>query len=231
MYKNLFRYFKNCSVTFSALLIVIATIPSIAAAAGSNISENLKSAPVQRAKAITPLPDQARQYLIERDGELAVVWLFFTDKQIFTNEQFDDAANRVALSDHVLARRNKVDRSQVLFADIPVATSYIEEVVNLGGKLRRASRWLNAASFEIPTNLLSQISELQFVASLRPVAYLTAVRSDQTEIKAPAPDATAQSVEDLNYGSSFNQLNQIKRKTDRKASGPVSRGQREKTVT
>jgi hypothetical protein len=137
------------------------------------------------------------------------VWVFFTDKAVLNKAEFDRAAASVTLTDRAARRRAKVGLDHVVFADLPVTTHYIETIEDLGANHRRNSRWLNAATFELPERLLESISRLPFVAEIRPIATYRRgpeveieSRPDRIEPPLSGPDA-------LDYGLSVFQLEQI----------------------
>jgi PKD repeat protein len=161
-------------------------------------------------KDANPVSSSTREYFAKRGGELIKVWLFFTDKGITDQAGFNQLAGEVQISDKVLKRREKVDRDRVVFADLPVYSSYIEEMLDRGATLRRTSRWLNAASFEIAANRLDEYAALPFVARIKPMFGFKRFEPEISEIDQSLPDAArSQSAETLDYGSSLNQLQQI----------------------
>jgi PKD repeat protein len=192
------------------LVILTLTILFASSAAFGSVQVGLRSAPVTLNKPTQYITDIARDFLIERDGDTATVWVFFTDKAVFDRSEFRQAASSVQLTERALKRRAKVGRDQILFTDLPVSRQYIDEVVELGASFRRTSRWLNAASFEIPMIQLDAVGSLPFVAYLKPVIrYQTALPVDFDPNYRPLPPPVAQSPDALTYGGSLTQLNQI----------------------
>ncbi|MCX6831118.1 MAG: hypothetical protein NT028_03165 [candidate division Zixibacteria bacterium] len=104
----------------------------------------------------------------QENGEVKV-WVFFTDKGVYTKGQFESAtlAARETLTPRALARRAKHGINTIEFADLPVNQHYVDLVVNAGGKLRWASRWLNAASFEVDQAALDLIGKFPFVERIK----------------------------------------------------------------
>ncbi|MBU8934300.1 MAG: S8 family serine peptidase [candidate division Zixibacteria bacterium] len=143
------------------------------------------------------------------NAESARVWVFFTDKGVFTKQEFDNQATSITVPERSLKRRAKVNKDIVVFADLPVVQEYIDQVILTGGELRHISRWLNAASFDIPTTKLADVASLPHVAELRSVAgykrkpvEIGQIRFDDIDQKSLSPDA-------LNYGGAAAQLEQI----------------------
>jgi len=190
---------------FLAILIVaiIATSPLLSA---ENV---LKSSPVFSGKEANNIIDVVKTYLAPRATEGKVkIWAFFTDKNVFNQTEFDQLAATVVLTDAARNRRAKMGREQITFADLPVFQGYIDDIKALGGHLRRVSRWLNAASFEIPLEDLDAVSRLEFVSKVRPVAsYHTETTIPGTPEDNLLKNAHPEYV--LNYGDSYGQLNQI----------------------
>lgn len=157
-----------------------------------------------------PVIDEAsRAYLTRENSENLKIWVFFTDKQVFTSADFDRKATDIKIDEKTMARRTKVGRDEILFLDLPVAGEYINSVVSKGARLRRISRWLNAASFEIPANLLAEIEALPFVAQIRPMAGFK--KDYPSSAKSHPPESQGvESTTALNYGNSSGQLTQIK---------------------
>jgi subtilisin family serine protease len=196
--------------TRSILTILVAiafafVLPPQLTGATSTLSEN----PVVREKAAQVLTDRVRQYLEDRDGDTVKVWVFFTDKQVYSKSDFQSLASSVTISERALRRRAKVGMDKVVFADLPVSQSYADRITGVGAKLRRVSKWLNAASFEVSRDLLDEIADLPFVASVKPViGYKKEYPVEQEDVRLPVPPES-QAVDALSYGESYGQLNQI----------------------
>ncbi|MFH1687246.1 MAG: S8 family serine peptidase [bacterium] len=149
------------------------------------------------------------QSLQKRDGERIKVWVFFTDKGIFTKEQLQTRAASMSLTDRSARRRAKVGRDRIMPADIRVNVEYIESITNLGAQHRRSSRWLNAASFEISPGQLSAIEELPFVAEIRPLVVFRRPLAEASEVRFDDIRPSVLSPDVLNYGISADQLYQM----------------------
>jgi subtilisin family serine protease len=142
--------------------------------------------------------------------EKVKVWVFFTDKGFVDAKSFQAAIARAVneLTPRAAQRRAKIrEESLVDFHDLPVNQAYIDRVADLNAKLRHRSRWLNAASFEVPVSQVAVISELSFVRSIKPVL---AGKRKPVRIEAP-PDQPLEGKGpvDLNYGASYGQLQQL----------------------
>jgi serine protease AprX len=189
------------------VLAFLAASPRANAQTPSRVSTALMDRAVTTAKATEVLPDRARSFLIRRDGDTVRAWVFFTDKGITSTSDFDRLAARVVLSERALKRRTKVDLDKVVFADLPVSDTYVSRISSLGAVPRRTSRWLNAATFEIPAGKLDEIAALPFVSEIRPMMVFTnpILEPDDSTITR-APELTPAGDQ---YGPSVAQLVQI----------------------
>lgn len=171
----------------------------------------LVSRPVSIAKETTNEIEVVKSFLAGRmTGDRVKVWLFFTDKAISDDAQFAKAAAVVRLNEHGRARRAKVGLDKVTFGDLPVSGDYINEVIQAGGKLRRISRWLNAASFEIAFDKIDVLNNFPFVAKIRPVAVFTGAEDKIESMITEGPTTGFLSPAALDYGANcIGQLNQI----------------------
>ena len=196
--------------SFLTLCIIAAVFSFVPAeAASERVSPYLVEEAVVIPRAESPLSSATRTALIVRDGEVVKVWVYFTDKGFTDNDRFREKAASVSFTDRAMQRRAKVGLDHIVFADLPVNNEYINSISSLGGKLRRESRWLNAASFEVPVEALDAVQALGFVTRVRPVVTgkhrpleAQSVRPDDLPNQSLAADV-------LNYGSSANQLTMI----------------------
>ena len=178
-------------------------------ASGGDLSMTaLHPGPVVLEKPRQTLTENARSFLSRQKLEKVKVWVFFTDKGVFSRRDFQSAADQVAIGDHSRRRRAKVGRETPVFADLAVRHEYVDRITRRGATLRRLSRWLNAASFEIELRLLDEIAHLPFVSKIEPVAgFRPRIEIGETEIVPPKLSPAGQDV--LDYGSSWTQVNMI----------------------
>lgn len=160
----------------------------------------------------TPIiSEKFKQFLSQKKPEeKAKVWVFFTDKGIFDPEKYQSALTQAAnaLTERAARRRAKTMKPDLVdFRDLPVDHTYVNEILKCQAKLRQRSRWLNAASFEIPVSRLSQVSKLRFVRSIKPV--LGGKRKPVPPQEPPLKPDKSQSKFNLNYGVSYAQLQQL----------------------
>ncbi|MBU0983940.1 MAG: S8 family serine peptidase [candidate division Zixibacteria bacterium] len=177
-------------------------------ASPSPMAADLDAGPILRPKATEVISERAQSFLQDRDGEVVKIWVFFTDKGVFDKSGFERAAASVTLTERALRRRAKVGKDHVVFADLPVATSYVDQIVAMGGSHRRSSRWLNAASFDIPAAQLESLADLPFVAQVKPLVQYRKPEvideGDRGVIRNPSGTNDA-----FDYGLSQSQLQQI----------------------
>ena len=188
--------------------ILILLVSSLAASSTEYTQQVLSSSPAVRQKTSVQLSTGTLRALEARDGEAVKVWVFFTDKGMRSQTAFAQKAALVELTERAMRRRAKVDHDRVLFVDIPVEQTYIDRITALGAKHRRSSRWLNAATFEIPTDQLQTVSALPFVARIKPMQIFHRDLPAQEPIKYEAPSG-ALAPDVLNYGTAASQLTQI----------------------
>jgi len=139
------------------------------------------------------------------------VWVYFTDKGIFTTNDYKSATISAEknLNPQTRWRRAKVNRENADFSDIPVCQDYVSKVLLYGAKLRTTSKWLNAISVSIPVDSLHLLAQLKFIYKidlvlkfkLNPEISESQIPADRSK-KTFAPST-------LNYGESYDQLKQI----------------------
>lgn len=139
------------------------------------------------------------------------VWIYFTDKCVFSMNEYYAAINSAekCLNPRTGWRRAKVNRENADFSDIPVCREYISKVLLYGAKLRTTSKWLNAISVNIPVNSLQALAQLEFIYKIDLVLKL---KSDPETGKSHIPTGLSKDIfspTTLNYGESYDQLNQI----------------------
>lgn len=153
------------------------------------------------------------------------VWVYFTDRTGAEHEPGALAAARDRLTARSLDRRaRRGTMPGVVAGDLPVHEPYLRALVARGARLRGASRWLNAASVEIPPRLAPELARLPFVARgtlvptgkpMRPVPEIeTEPVPEATDHRAaPGPNVASGSAsspgDQAYYGGSFRQLDMM----------------------
>jgi serine protease AprX len=142
----------------------------------------------------------------QRSDEKMKIWIFFTDKGIFSLEHLEEALNRAEtnLTERARKRRLKTMHEGALvdFTDLPVHEAYINNVLDLSVKHRATSRWLNAISVETAAEQISVIAEFDFVHSIKPVAQFQ-------RNEPPFHKGHTETRDSLDYGPSYDQLEQL----------------------
>lgn len=136
------------------------------------------------------------------------VWVFFTDKGIFSNDIYNEELLRAeALMTEASRARRAVARgvdNMVDFLDLPVNSRYVDDIAASGAKIRHILRWFNAVTVDASPSQIEAISSLDFVRFIKKVA--TSKTNLPDGISPIPPDMTMVS---LDYGPSYGQLNQI----------------------
>ncbi len=145
-------------------------------------------------------------------AEEVKLWVFFTDKGIFTQDDYRRALAEAerGLSDRARRRRLRGRRGSdiVSFCDIPVHQPYVDRIRRLGVDVVTVSRWLNGVSVRAPVRLVPEIEQLSFVREMRKVAVYRKQR--YTSVEKGARFAPPRRVpEYIDYGFSELQLEQL----------------------
>ncbi|MBU0740889.1 S8 family serine peptidase [bacterium] len=156
----------------------------------------------------------------DADGRLAV-WVYFRDKGL-DGPSLAAALNRAEddLSDRAARRRAKMTTVKgarlVDATDLPLHRPYLDAVSATGARLRRESRWLNAASFGATPAEIDDIARLPQVAK---VDLVNMFRRDEVpvrpedvasrEARNAELQATGADRWDLAYGGTLAELEQI----------------------
>ncbi|UCD93942.1 MAG: S8 family serine peptidase, partial [Candidatus Zixiibacteriota bacterium] len=153
--------------------------------------------------------EATQSYFDKHKPEKAKIWVFFTDKGVFDDRDFRDAAKKIALNEHALKRRAKVGKDRPVFADLPVRQEYVDQIIKRGAQVRRLSRWLNAASFEMELRLIGEIARLPFVYKIQPVAGFKSPIDVESPPQTRPPKFSPTEADALDYGSSWTQVSMI----------------------
>jgi len=139
-----------------------------------------------------------------------IIWVFFTDKGIFSEEAYKVVLEEIPnyFSERALARR-QLRGVEFDFHDLPVCREYLESIQELGCHLRTVSRYLNSASFKANKNQIEAISKLPFVAFISPVRIFKKPLPEAVTLPGVKKIEELLEAEQFNYGNSFEQLSQI----------------------
>ncbi len=148
---------------------------------------------------------------VDKD-EIIKIWIYFKDKGNISQVSFQQklAEARLNLKDHCLWRRLKVRSPENLVdaSDLPLFPPYKEKVKSLVSRIRTASRWLNALSAEASLAQILSLERLEFVRKIDLV--LSFQRNDSFSASPMKSfEGDQNSAEDIRYGPSFSQLEQI----------------------
>lgn len=147
--------------------------------------------------------------------ESLAVWVYFRERDLTPDERriaLEVAA--AALPERTLHRRAKVldtGRSAVDDRDLPVTAAYLDRVAGTGARLRHVSRWLNAASFDVPRDRVAAVAGLDCVDRLERVArgHRAAIPTPVRDEAGPAPRPTSKTAAwTLDYGENLDAMEQ-----------------------
>jgi len=149
------------------------------------------------------------QLNIKSTNDTHKVWIFFKDKG--TNIKSKLQTSKVALTQASIKRRKKLFKNEdyVTYYDIPIETSYINQITPFITKIRHQSKWLNAISAEVNGTQLKSIAALSFVKSIDIVRVRKYGKELSTSDSKPSIESTKNTAYTLNYGISITQLEQI----------------------
>ena len=143
-------------------------------------------------------------------SETLKVWILFADKGILTASDRHRALERYQAQMSNRAKRRREYRMPLSgpdFTDLPIEPRYIEAVLQLGGKLRSKSRWLNGIGIEATTQKIREIARLPCVRAINPIRqYIAISEFPVTGSLAPGAPSLVQS---LDYGNAKGQITQI----------------------
>jgi subtilisin family serine protease len=143
------------------------------------------------------------------DGGVAV-WVFFADKGVGTEADYQVAIERVAASydERAIARRRLRRTASGMFdeRDLPVVQAYIDAVTATGARRRTVARWLNGVSVYATDEEIRTIAGLPFVCRIQPVRRVTTISLTPSATRTGKAGSDNESF----YGQSESQLLQIR---------------------
>jgi serine protease AprX len=149
---------------------------------------------------------------VSNDSKL-LVWIFFKDKGESLEKLYSVPRNVV--SELSLKRREKMQEKSSLidFTDLPVCTDYISKLKAEGFEIKQISKWFNGVSGYITKGEFDKITGLPFVDKAD-IVYQLKKKPEITGQKLNLnykinPNSKPTGVKALDYGPSFDQLNQI----------------------
>ncbi len=102
-------------------------------------------------------------------------WVSFIDKgewELLDGKELFLAGIENGVTEASLERRRIEgigEENLITILDLPVETSYLNAVENIGAEIRVTSRWFNCASVEASHEMVDKISNLPFVTEVKPV--------------------------------------------------------------
>ncbi len=147
-----------------------------------------------------------------RADEPVYAWIYLTDKAGNENLALGPPTNLV--SERSLQRRSKVRRPESLvdYDDIPISSTYVNQIRAVVQRVRQRSRWFNAVSVIATRQQLARVEEFKFVKALDLMARFRKNQTEEpisaiSELKSESVQPTG--IHTLDYGASFGQNNQI----------------------
>ena len=129
-----------------------------------------------------------------RRGKEYRVWVYFDKKDKSKVTKLDPAA---------IKRRVKHNIFTATKYDYNIQEEYIRKLVEVGAEIKNQSRWLNAVSLIVDSNELELIQKLSFVKKIE------SVRQHKKKKAIQTVENQILVSRDIDYGSSFNQIEQI----------------------
>ena len=137
-------------------------------------------------------PGAARRLDALGAGSRAVLWVFFTDKDLRDRGDFARsvraAGNGVTDKARVRRARETGGRFVPDYYDVPVPSAYVDGVAATGARVRHASKWLNAVSVEADRGEAARIAALPYVRRVAPARESRRVKALS---EGPAPPRSA----------------------------------------
>jgi serine protease AprX len=157
------------------------------------------------------MSQKLKQQLTRDSGSTVYpVWIYFSDKGPALEQKLIQAEQ--SLLPKALARRSRqpfANQRLVDETDLPLYKDYLKVVKNYVVRIRQKSRWMNALSVEVTKAGLDQLINLPFIKKIDLVFIATAplpIPEISSEVRSSSPPSN---VEQLNYGLSYAQNNQI----------------------
>ena len=152
----------------------------------------------------------APRYAAMSNSDKEIVFVTLRDKGNFT--QVNQADARSLVSERSLKRRSAVRGTARLIdeSDYPLEKSYVQTIENLGVQIRHQLKWFNAVSMVATKSQIDAMRNFSFVKEIEIVGRWKKRKEDET----PQPvskniGARLMTSNQLNYGPSFAQVNQI----------------------
>lgn len=143
-------------------------------------------------------------------NDQAIVWVYLADKG--DNEALRFSVPSTVVSERSLKRRAKVRTADALvdYSDLPVEQSYVNQIASRVIRIRQQSKWFNSISVVATKAQIAGLEALPIVKQIELLARFPRNRSEsEVESAVEEPGVVPASINALNYGGSFTQVNQI----------------------
>ncbi len=145
------------------------------------------------------------------DSEKVKVWIYFTDKGIYSQSEYNSALDQAksALTERAIKRRSKVRGENIVdFRDIPINPDYVRQVTAMGAELKHKIKWLNSISAYVFAADIDDIAPLPFVRRIEKVKSF-AKNDNRFEPGQSLERPAGANGFIYDYGPSFDQLVQV----------------------
>jgi serine protease AprX len=195
-----------------ALVVAAATLAMCAIIPDQSADATL--ARVGQPQIVTAEITPSLERLFLDDPSVHRVWVFFTDKGINTQRDYDAAIDELlrtynprAIQRRQMRGRNAQRNGRVFDErDFPLVPAYLDAVAGTGVKMRHETTWLNAVSVEADWQQVQALAKLPCVAKLQPVNRSRRIEPINSQ---PSPQPSVSDRGGLDYGRSTEQLNEM----------------------
>ncbi len=135
--------------------------------------------------------------------------VYFKDKGVTSGQTLNKTSALYkeamsSLTERAIERRRKTMGDNIIsYDDLPIENEYINKLNSLGIEIVHKLTWFNAVSAYLDDSQLAKVKEFTFVSKVEPVKVM---KFKKAEVEGSGIQKS-NSVSDLNYGSSFTQLN------------------------
>ena len=148
------------------------------------------------------------------DNDSVLVWVFFKDKGKSLSKYYEDPT--LVVSEASLVRRSHVIKSGSLIdrTDLPVNQNYINQVEDLGIKIKHVTKWFNGVSCYVLKSDLDKVAALPFVKKVDFVGQYVNTAKPIIDKNYNSPPNNLlnklNTTHTYDYGPSFSEMDQIK---------------------
>jgi subtilisin family serine protease len=139
-------------------------------------------------------------------------YIYFKDKGITSNQSLSKFSIEYqsaleSLSERSIERRikNMGEDNIITYEDLPINKNYVDAITSQGIKIENELRWFNAITVYLNEEQKSSLLQLPFVDKVEPVRVFKFKREEMIPANYLVKETSSQ--DQINYGSSFTQLN------------------------